>query len=154
VHNRSVDQRKSYISDCLILEWPLWFGSSSLQFGTRSTDHLRDWLWDRSRSSVILTHRPSRGLSFKKNVRTCSTDSLTASSANKMSACTVKSVNKIRQQCEQNPFDTFSVQTNAHRGIWRITDALEDLMRVLLIRIEPEDCEYWTGGLRGRDVLS
>jgi len=32
VHNSSVDQRKSYISDCLILEWPLWFGSSSLQF--------------------------------------------------------------------------------------------------------------------------
>jgi len=41
----------------------------------------------------MLTHRSSWGLSFKKNVRTCSTDSLTASSANKMSAYSVNSVN-------------------------------------------------------------
>jgi len=44
--------------------------------------------------SVILTHRSSRGLSFEKHVRTGSTDSLTASSANHVSAYSVNSVNK------------------------------------------------------------
>ena len=54
-----------------------------------------------------------------------------------MSAYSVNSVNK-------NPFDTLSVQTNAHCGNGYITHALQFLVRVLLIRIEPGHCEFGT----------
>jgi len=103
VHNSPVDRRISYTSDCRILELPLWLGSSSLHF----LDSFFGWSSGLILGSFQKQCHPGLyfilGTVLRKKMRIRSTDSLTASSANKTSACSATSVIKHTLLFDQRP---------------------------------------------------